>query len=66
MYTIKGVLELEIIFKDGIIQKGGRIKVPKAIIDTLGLREGQQVTVKFDSERKKMIVEFERGGKNAK
>lgn len=49
----------EIIFKDGIVQKGGRIKIPKAIIDTLDLREGQIIIIKFDAASKKATVEFE-------
>lgn len=54
---------MEIIFKDSIIQKGDRIKIPKAIIDTLELEEGKEITIKFDAEKKKMIVEFEKEGK---
>ena len=33
----------EIIFKDNSIQTGYRIKIPKAIIDTLELKEGQEI-----------------------
>ena len=55
----------EIVFKDGIVQKGGRVKIPKAIIDTLNLKEGEEIIIKFDAEEKKMSVEFskKRGGK---
>jgi len=52
---------MEIIFRDSIVQKGGRIKIPKAIIDTLNLKEGQDITIKFDADKDKMSVEF--GGK---
>ena len=54
---------MEIIFKDSIIQKGERIKLPKAIVDTLELREGQGIIVKFDADKKRIIVEFEKRGR---
>ncbi|MCK5450084.1 hypothetical protein KAI32_04405 [Candidatus Pacearchaeota archaeon] len=38
----------EMIFKDGKIQKGFRVKIPKAIVDTLEIKEGQEVIIKFD------------------
>ncbi|MEK6928281.1 MAG: hypothetical protein AABX11_07655 [Nanoarchaeota archaeon] len=56
----------EIIFKDGIIQKGGRIKIPKAVIDTLELNEGQGVLIKYESDSEKLVIEFEKKGKNGK
>lgn len=49
----------EIIFKDGKVQKGHRIKIPKAIIDTLDIKEGQKVLIKFDVKTKKIILEVE-------
>lgn len=49
----------EIIFKDGKIQTGHRIKIPKAIIDTLNLKEGQKVIIKFDVTKKHLILEVE-------
>lgn len=49
----------EIIFRDGIIQKGERIKIPKAVIDTLNLKEGQEILIKYDSEGKKLVIEFD-------
>lgn len=56
----------EIIFRDGIVQKGGRIKIPKAIIDTLELKDGQDIVLKYDSEGEKIVIEFEGGRKNGK
>lgn len=50
----------EIIFKDGKVQKGHRIKIPKALIDTLDIKEGEKVLIRFDVETKKMIVEVEK------
>jgi bifunctional DNA-binding transcriptional regulator/antitoxin component of YhaV-PrlF toxin-antitoxin module len=47
----------EIIFKDGKVQKGHRIKIPKALIDTLEIKEGARVIIRFDVTTKKMIVE---------
>ena len=48
---------VEITFKDNKIQKGHRIKIPKAIIDTLELKEGTKIVIKFDPINKKLIVE---------
>ncbi len=47
----------EIIFKDNKIQTGYRIKIPKAIIDTLELKEGQDVLIKLDADKKRLVVE---------
>jgi len=49
----------EIIFKDNSIQTGYRIKIPKAIIDTLDLKIKQKITIKFDVNKKKMVVEVD-------
>lgn len=47
----------EIIFKDNSIQTGHRIKIPKAIIDTLDLKVKQKIKIRFDVDKKNMIVE---------
>ena len=47
----------EIIFKDNSIQTGHRIKIPKAIIDTLDLKVKQKIEIKFDVDKKRMVVE---------
>ena len=47
----------EIIFRDGKIQKGHRVKIPKAIIDTLELKSGEKIVIKFDAEKRRIIVE---------
>ena len=47
----------EIIFKGGKIQTGYRIKIPKAIIDTLNLKESQKIVLKFDVDKKVIITE---------
>lgn len=51
---------VEITFKDNKIQKGHRIKIPKAIVDTLNLKEGAKIILKFDPINKKIIVEEEK------
>lgn len=51
---------VEIVFKDNKIQTGHRIKIPKAIVDTLELKEGEKVIIKFDVLKKKIIVEVEK------
>jgi bifunctional DNA-binding transcriptional regulator/antitoxin component of YhaV-PrlF toxin-antitoxin module len=53
---IKEVSMSEIIFKDNKIQKGYRIKIPKAVIDTLDLSEGQDVVLNFDVDKKSLII----------
>ena len=50
---------MEIVFKDNKIQTGHRIKIPKAVIDTLNLKEGEKVLIKFDVVKKRLIVEVE-------
>jgi antitoxin component of MazEF toxin-antitoxin module len=46
----------EMIFKDGKIQKGYRVKIPKAIVDTLSLQEGQEIEIKFNLETNKLTI----------
>ncbi len=48
---------VEITFNDNKIQKGYRIKIPKAIVDTLHLKEGSKIVLKFDPINKKIIIE---------
>ena len=49
----------ETIFKDNSIQTGHRIKIPKAIIDTLDLKIGQKIRIRFDAGKGTMLVEAE-------
>ncbi len=49
----------EIIFKDNSIQTGHRIKIPKAVIDTLDLKVKQKITIRFDVDNKNMVVEVD-------
>lgn len=53
----KKYLMVEIKFRDNKIQKGHRIKIPKAIIDTLDLKEGTKIQIIFDPVKKRLIVE---------
>lgn len=48
----------EMIFKDGKIQKGHRVKIPKAIIDTLGIVEGKDIEIKFDLVKKRLTIDL--------
>lgn len=48
----------EMIFKDGKVQKGHRIKIPKSIVDTLDIKEGEEVLIKFNLSKKKLTVEI--------
>jgi hypothetical protein len=49
----------EIVFKDNSIHKGHRIKIPKAIVDTLNLREGEKIKISLMLIKK----DVNRGGK---
>lgn len=49
----------ETIFRDNSIQTGHRIKIPKAIVDTLDLKVGQKIEIKFDAGKGKFVVEVE-------
>ena len=33
------------------------VKIPKAVIDTLQMDEGDKVIIKFDAEKRKLIIE---------
>lgn len=50
----------ETIFKDNSIQTGHRIKIPKAIVDTLDLKVKQKIEIRFDADRGVMMVEVEK------
>ena len=56
---------MEIIFKGAKIQTGDRIKIPKPVMDTLGLKAGQKIVIKFDAEERQIIIE-EEGKKGVK
>jgi len=56
----------EIIFKDNCVQIGYRIKIPKAIIDTLNLRVKQKIKIKFDSDKRIIIIEEDKNEKSKK
>jgi bifunctional DNA-binding transcriptional regulator/antitoxin component of YhaV-PrlF toxin-antitoxin module len=43
-------------FKGAKIQVGHRVKIPKAIIDTLNLKTGQKIEITFDLETKEIII----------
>jgi len=50
---------MEVVFKDGKVQKGYRIKIPKAIVDTLNIKEGDKVEIRF-GEKGKLVVEVKK------
>ena len=47
----------ETIFRDNSIQTGHRIKIPKAVVDTLDLEVGQKIEIRFDAGKKRFVVE---------
>lgn len=49
----------EVLFKGGKIQTGDRVKIPKAVMDTLNLESGDRVLIKFDPEKKRLVIEQE-------
>lgn len=48
----------EMIFKDGKIQKGYRVKIPKAIVDTLNISEGKEIEIKFDLAKNRLVIDL--------
>jgi len=50
----------EVIFKGARIQKGFRVKIPKPIIDTLNLRSSEKIIIKFDLDKKEIIIKEEK------
>jgi hypothetical protein len=51
---------VEIIFRGGKVQVGDRIKIPKPIVDTLDLAAGKKIIIKFDAEKRRIIIEEEK------
>ncbi len=47
----------EVIFRDLKIQVGDRVKIPKAVMDTLNLKKGQKIVLKFDVQNRKILIE---------
>ena len=54
---------VEIIFKDNRIQTGFRVKIPKAVIDTLNLKVRDKIILKLDVEKGKITIEEEKKSK---
>jgi bifunctional DNA-binding transcriptional regulator/antitoxin component of YhaV-PrlF toxin-antitoxin module len=54
----------EIIFRGGSVQKGDRIKIPPAIVDTLGLKPGEKIVILFDIEKKEIVIKEEKEWKH--
>lgn len=48
----------EMIFKDTKVQKGHRVKIPKAIVDTLGIEEGKEIEIKFDIAKNRLTIDL--------
>ena len=48
----------EMIFKDGKVQKGYRVKIPKAIVDTLNISEGKEIEIKFDLVKNRLTIDL--------
>jgi len=46
----------EIIFEGSKIQVGDRVKIPKPIIDTLKIKKGQKILIKFNVSTKEIII----------
>ena len=50
----------EIIFKGARIQKGFRIQIPKPIVDTLNLKSHEKILIKFDLNKKEILIKEEK------
>lgn len=51
---------VEVIFRDSTIQTGYRIKIPKAVVDTLNLKKGSKIVIKFDAKKRNLVIEEEK------
>lgn len=49
-----------VVFEGSSLQVGDRIKIPKAIVDTLNLKKGEKVKILFDVQSQRIIVELVR------
>ena len=49
----------EVIFKGAKVQKGDRIKIPKAVIDTLNIKTGDKLTIKFNPDKKNLTINIQ-------
>ena len=49
---------VEVIFRGGILQKGDRIKIPKPIIDTLDIKQGEKIVIYFNPEKKEIVIKL--------
>lgn len=47
---------VEVVFKGAKIQTGYRIKIPKPIIDTLELKSNESIIIKFDPDKREIII----------
>lgn len=47
---------VNVIFRDLKIQVGDRVKIPKAIVDTLNLKTGQKIILKFDAQKREIKI----------
>lgn len=47
---------VKVVFKGAKIQTGDRIKIPKAIVDTLGLSSGENIVLYFDAENREIVI----------
>ena len=50
----------DVLFKGCKIQTGFRIKIPKAIIDTLDIKENDDIVLKFNPEKKEINITLEK------
>ncbi len=46
----------EVIFDGSKIQVGYRIKIPKPIIDTLNLKKGQNISIRFNLNKREIVI----------
>ena len=50
----------EIIFRGARIQTGFRIKIPKPLIDTLELKSGDKIIIRYNVDKKEIIIQSDR------
>ena len=46
----------EIVFKNNILQKDGRVKIPAPLFESLGIKEGHQIDIILDTQKECIII----------
>jgi len=56
----------EIVFKDNILQKENRVKIPNPIVDSLNILEGDSITIILDTDEECIKIYKNKNNKKGK